>query len=209
MEENLAVYETLRAHILQKENQIANETIYMYVTYFALLTVGSIWNSWISLLPFLILIVFQSMVNSDQWAITRASIYIRVFFESKRNDIHWESLHQDSFCIAVFTGATSRTIGWYICKWGAAILSLLSFLAILVPILHGANYQLNEISSYLTAEIVIAFILCMIAIYVNIQYFASRDEQSRNQKLAQAICDFYAKAAKESVSIPDISNSEN
>lgn len=131
------------------------------------------------------------------------------FFESKRNDIHWESLHQDSFCLAMFTGATSRTIGWYICKWGAAILSLLSFLAILVAILHGANYQLNEISSYLTAEIVIAFFLCMIAIYINIQYFASRDEQSRNQKLAQAICDFYTKAAKESVSFPDISNSEN
>lgn len=31
MNENIAVYEALRAHILQKESQIANETIYMSI----------------------------------------------------------------------------------------------------------------------------------------------------------------------------------
>lgn len=95
MNENIAVYEALRAHILQKESQIANETIYMYVTYFALLAIGSIWSSWFSLVPFFSLIVFQSMINGDQWAITKASAYIKIFFEEPRDDIHWEQLHHD------------------------------------------------------------------------------------------------------------------
>lgn len=192
MKENLVVYEALRAHILQKQNQIANETIYMYVTYFALLTVGSIWDNWIYLLSFLTLIVFQSLINSDQWAITRASVYIRIFFEEKHYGIHWESLHQDS---DVFSGAIIRTIGWYFSKCGATILSLISFIYTFFTILHEVNYQLNSITFYLAAKIIFAFFLCMLTIHVNIQYFSSRDEQGVNlKKFTEAVRDFYEKS---------------
>lgn len=114
MNENIAVYEALRAHILQKESQIANETIYMYVTYFALLAIGSIWSSWFSLVPFFSLIVFQSMINGDQWAITKASAYIKIFFEEPRDDIHlvhlqmWRNHFVCSLFFVYFTPYTSR-----------------------------------------------------------------------------------------------------
>lgn len=82
MEEDLSVYVALREHILQKEGQIANETIYMYVTYFALLAIGSIWKNWMSLLPFVGLIVFQTMINEEEWEIGKASVYIKVFLKN-------------------------------------------------------------------------------------------------------------------------------
>lgn len=191
MNENIAVYEALRAHILQKESQIANETIYMYVTYFALLAIGSIWSSWFSLVPFFSLIVFQSMINGDQWAITKASAYIKIFFEEPRDDIHWEQLHHDIFLLSVVNGTINRTIGWYIYKCGATILSVLSFLSILLPILHDVDYQFNLISAYLAVRIVAALILCMITVYMNKQYFPLRDERDTNQSLVTAIRTFY------------------
>lgn len=191
MQENIAVYEALRAHILEKENQIANETVYMYVTYFALLAVGSIWNSWISLVPFFSLIVFQSMINSDQWSITKASTYIKVFFEEPYKNIHWESLHHDTFCMSVLNEKLNKTVGWYISKWGATTLSFLSFLSILFPELHEANYNFYGIPSFSTVRIVIAAILCVITIYVNKQYFPVRNEKNGNLQLENAIRAFY------------------
>lgn len=194
MQEDIAVYEALRAHIIEKEGQISNETIYMYVTYFALLAVGNIWSNWFSLVPFFSLIVFQSMINSDQWSITKASTYIRVFFEEPFKKIHWESLHQDTFCLSVLEGKINRTIGWYISKWGATILSFLSLFSILLPVLHDVDYNFYDISPFMTAQIVIAVILCSITIYVNKQYFSLRNEQGANLQLENAIRAFYKKS---------------
>ncbi len=106
MKEDISVYNALREHILHTENQISNETIYMYVTYFALLVIGNIWDEWMSLASFIDLIVFQSMINGDQWSVTKASIYITIFFETKHRGIHWELLHQDPEYKSVF----SRTV---------------------------------------------------------------------------------------------------
>ena len=94
--ENLIVYQSIREHILQKETEVTNELTYMYVTYFGLLVSGAIWSSWLSLVSFIDLIVFQAMINRSQLSITKATMYIQIFFEEKRGDIHWESLHQDS-----------------------------------------------------------------------------------------------------------------
>lgn len=208
MKENIAVYESLRAHILQKESQIVNETIYMYVTYFAVLTVGSIWNSWFSLLPFFSLIVFQSMINTDQWAITKASTYIRVFFEEPRNDIHWESLHYDTFCLSVLNSTCNKTIGAYIYKWGTTTLALLSLLSILIPILNETNYQVLTIPSYEVVRMLVAFILFMVTVYVNKQYFLLKSGQGADQQLANAIGEFYRKSVNESSSAPNMQNLE-
>lgn len=209
MEENVAVYTALREHILQKENQIANETIYMYVTYFALLAIGSIWNSWFSLVSFISLIVFQSMINGDQFAVTKASLYIRIFFETKRNDIHWEQLHQDPYCLSVISGTVNKTVGWYICKYGATILSILSFLSIIIPILHDSNYHLYALTSVETIRSIIAFILCSITIYMNKLYFTLRDNKNSNEKLAQAIEAFYKTVKEESISNISTMKAEN
>ena len=102
MEESISVYESLRENILHEEDRISNETIYMYVTYFALLTVSSLWNSWLSMVSYIVLIVFQSMINSSIWSIKKSSIYIKIFFETKNNNIHWESLHTDPDYVSVY-----------------------------------------------------------------------------------------------------------
>ena len=82
--ENLIVYQSIREHILQKETEVTNELTYMYVTYFGLLVSGAIWSSWLSLVSFIDLIVFQAMINRSQLSITKATMYIQIFFEEKR-----------------------------------------------------------------------------------------------------------------------------
>ena len=134
------------------------------------------------------------MINSDQWSITKASTYIRVFFEEPFKKIHWESLHQDTFCLSVLEGKINRTIGWYISKWGATILSFLSLFSILLPVLHDVDYNFYDISPFMTAQIIIAVILCSITIRMNKQYFSLRNEQGANLQLENAIRDFYKKS---------------
>lgn len=191
MQEDIAVYEALRAHILQKECQIANETIYMYVSYFALLAIGSIWNDWISLLPFLVLIVFQSMINEEEWEICKASMYIKTFFEKQRKDIHWESLHEFQSYSLVFSNIIHKTIGWYISKCSAIILSVLSFVCILLPILHNYNYQILNVSFAPTARIIFAGLLMTVTIWINRKFFSIRENEKLKSKLAEAIKEFY------------------
>lgn len=192
MKESMSVYEALREHILQKECQITNEIIYMYVTYFALLTIASIWNDWMSLMTFIDLIVFQSLINEEQWEIGKASVYIEIFFEKQYDDIHWETLHRDPFYIAVFSGSIRKTIGWYISKCGSSILSILSFLSIFIRILHASSYQLFSISFDPAMRIVLAFLLCMITICVNRQYFSVREGERLKRSLTEAIKEFHA-----------------
>lgn len=191
MGENIAVYEALREHILHREDEITNEIIYMYVTYFALLTVGAIWSSLISLVAFIDLIVFQSMINSSQWSITKASIYIRIFFETQRNDMHWELLHTDEAYSFVYS-AINRNAGWYIRKYGSTFLALISFLSILFPALYTANWNFHALPSGTAIQIMIAFILCALTIHVNRLYFSLRDDNSlAAQKLTHVIQTFY------------------
>ena len=80
MKENIAVYETLRNSIVSCEERIANEKIYMYVVYFAMLAF-SFERSWMILVSYLVLIVFQTLINGDRMAVEKASTYIRIFFE--------------------------------------------------------------------------------------------------------------------------------
>lgn len=139
MAERLEEYEAIRAHILQKEEDVTQITIYMYVSYFTLLAIAQIWDSWVSLISFIALIVFQSLVNRSQLAITKAAIYIRVFFESNKN-IHWESMNLYLPFIKAHD-AINKSIGWYICKYGATILGCISLLYISLPALSAYKKQ--------------------------------------------------------------------
>lgn len=198
MKENLVVYSALRDHILHKEDQISNETIYMYVTYFALLAVGSIWNQWVALATFIDLIVFQSMINGDQWSIIKASIYIKTFFETKSDDIHWESLHTYPYYQSVFGETIRKTVGWNICKRGAEILSVFSFLSILFSELSKCNYSYQNILPGAAIRIALAFFLLLTTIFVNKQYFSLRGNRDMDKKLEQVMDEFYGKAERES-----------
>ena len=165
----------------------------MYVTYFALLSIGAIWNSWISLVTFISLIVFQSMINSDQWSITSASIYIRIFFEEQRNDIHWELLHADSMFSLAYEAA-NENLGWYFRKYGASFLAMFSLLAILLPPLRESGFNFYNLSLSDLIQIMFAFILCILTIYVNHLYFSLRNNNGNNaQRLSDAVRLFYDK----------------
>lgn len=192
IQENIVVYEALREHILHKEDEMTNETIYMFVTYFALLAAGNIWNSWLSLISFIDLIVFQSIINESQWSVTKASMYIITFFESKRNDIHWELLHHDPFYLSVWK-ETNVNIGWYIYRFGTSLLSIISLLTILIPPLHSANYQFNALPTTATAQIFIAIALCLVTVYINTLYFSVQGNKELHGKVEQAIIEFYNK----------------
>ena len=206
MKEDLTVYQALRAHILQKEGDVTNEVIYMYVTYFALLSVGAIWNNWVCLLSFVDLIVFQSMINSSQWSITKASIYIRVFFEAQYDNIHWETFHQDDYYQSVYN-ATNRNIGWYFRKFGAAVLSVISFLSILLPALHEAGYNFYAIPSIAAVQMTLALILCGLTVYVNSRFLMVQDDKSpATNELHKAIEKFHDHILHEGAHPQDLLN---
>ena len=151
----------------------------MYVIYFTILTISSSSSaliSWAILITFIDLIVFQSMINNELWALKKASIYINVFFESKRNDIHWELLHIDRGYDETYN-RTNKKIGWYIYKYSAAFLALISLLATLfseiyVFILEKSVYILSPVSSVI--KIILSIILCILTIHINKSYFRIR-----------------------------------
>lgn len=187
MKEDLAVYQALRENILHKERIYIDLTINMYITYFALLAAGVFWSSWLSLISFLDLIVFQSMINSNQWSLSKASFYISEFFEKEYDNIHWESLHRyKTYCInyASFT----RNIGWYICKLGASFLAVISFSAILFPNLIATKWDFIALSPIVTVQICIALALCLLTIYINAIYIRMRnDPQYCDERISDII----------------------
>ena len=79
MDENLVVYETVRNEILRVQESTTNETIYMYVAYITLFSIGFSYN-WVFLASFIVLIVFQALINKDWWEMRKCSIFIRTFF---------------------------------------------------------------------------------------------------------------------------------
>ncbi len=79
IEEKMEEYEALRNEILRLQTAVSNETIYMYVIYFALLAFG-FQNKYALLASFIVLIVFQAMISKEWWLIFKCSTYIKVFF---------------------------------------------------------------------------------------------------------------------------------
>ncbi len=174
MNENIAEYEALREYILQKEGEITNVTIYMYVTFFALISIGSIWNSWLYMTTFVDLIVFQSMINGSELSITKASIFIRVFFEENRPDIHWESLHNDEAFINIYN-KVNHDLGWYVRKFGASLLAIISLFSILLKILSSSKWDIYVLTLNQIAQIIVALGLWVLTIHVNCLYFKTRN----------------------------------
>ena len=163
--EQLAEYEALRNSIISCENKISNETIYMYIAYFALAAFG-FEQIWVLFLSYLVLIVFQTMVNEDRVNIERTSTYIRVFFED-RYDIHWEHLNADGKHMDVFR-KYYRTIGWYITKFGPSILAFLSTICIVRILLNKDN---SSTISVTIAQLMIAILLFHTVLYLNRKYY--------------------------------------
>lgn len=78
--EEIAVYEALRNSIVSIEERVINTKCYMYVLYFTLLGFGLEFPH-LLIISYLVLIVFQTMINGDKLGAEKASAYIRIFFE--------------------------------------------------------------------------------------------------------------------------------
>lgn len=93
MDERIEVYQTIRDEIIAMEELRRNVWIYMYILFCTLFALGLEWSNYFFLVTYIVLIPFQCMINDYQWAISKMSIYIRIFFENANKGINWESLH--------------------------------------------------------------------------------------------------------------------
>jgi len=197
-EESDLVYQTLRDTIIHCEDRIRTAEIYMYTVYFTLVGLGFSFNRHLLLLAFFVLIVFQSMVNSDRIAIVRVSSYIRVFFETPRNDMHWESINMDPNHQMVYS-ALHRDIGWRANVEGTAILSVATFFIVLYKMVDAYDYTMKNILGRDWIELMVALFLSGMAIYINTRRYI--DKGSTNHKLETidaSINKFYVKCCNES-----------
>ena len=186
MDENLVVYETVRNEILRVQESTTNETIYMYVAYITLFSIGFSYN-WVFLASFIVLIVFQALINKDWWEMRKCSIFIRTFFEEQRDDIHWESLHVFKHCQTVRSLQDSE-IGWKLYKWSSTFLATISLISLVFTTFNKSD---PNVSSTEITILVVGSILFCIAVYVNILFSYKSDEKEAN--LRECIKDFFEK----------------
>ena len=120
--ENPAVYESLRNGIIATQGTRANYIVYMYSVYAIIFGIGVERSSIYFVVALIILISFQAKINRCKYTISRISAFIRVFFEEKQNDIHWEeaNIHEstsefkkkmDSKLSSVLSGTSSLQLG--------------------------------------------------------------------------------------------------
>lgn len=193
IQENIVVYEALRNTVLHCEDGIRNAKIYMYTVYFALMSFGFKYRL-LFLISFVVLIAFQAMINQDRLAIQRASSYIRVFFETKRDDMHWSLLNKDKSHATTYT-EQYKNIGWYIDFAGASILSAFSFLIILITNLYYCRFRICKVPTIAWLEIVFAILLCGLTIYTNKKsYIVSTKNNAAIKIIDASVEDFYNRA---------------
>lgn len=190
-EEELSVYEALRNSIVSAEERVINTKCYMYVLYFTLLGFGLEFPH-LLMVSYLVLIVFQTMINGDKLGAEKASTYIRVFFEESRA-IHWESLHKDSKHYQVYKKAT-RDIGWYIDKYSATILSAISSILFTLSV-----FQKSIGDCVLPLDVVslfVSYLLCGLAVYINLKQYSNNGKATG--EIEETIREFKATCYKES-----------
>lgn len=191
MKENLVVYDALRDQILQCQSIIINETINMYLVYFALFSLGFSYI-WLFLVSFIVLLVFQSMINCHLWEVRKATKYIEIFFEIPRCDIHWEKLHRYDIYQSAVSKSKIRNMDWYIRNNGSLFLAILSLLSFSSVSIYNNGFQIQDLPITDIIGIASALILCLLVIHVNRLFFRI-DSMGRNEddELTAAIRAFY------------------
>lgn len=165
MKEDKVEYEAIRNEIIRLQDSITNETIYMYVTYITLFSIGFSYI-WGFLASFIVLVVFQSMINENQWELKKCSIFLKVFFEECYGDMHWERLHTFKYYKTIRTIRENK-LGWKIYKWSSSFLALISLLALMFTIIKqvGINVSTYEVLVFLTSFCFVSLIL-----YINASF---------------------------------------
>lgn len=185
--ENIAVYETLRNHIISCEDRISNERISMYVVYFALLAFAVNYG-WLILVSYLVLIVFQTLINMDRILISKASIYIKKFFE-KDGDIHWETWHRNKYFKAY--RKNYKNFAWWVNEISASLLAVVSFAALLISSFQ--EYKIDELPTEIVVEIIFAAVLSCFIVYINLSFYHKLKsiKKDLNKSAKKLYNDFY------------------
>lgn len=186
--ENMAVYETLRNHIISCEDRISNERISMYVVYFALLAFAVNYG-WLILVSYLVLIVFQILISMDRIMISKASIYIKKFFE-KDGDIHWETWHCDEYFKAY--RKKYKNVAWWVNEIATSLLAVVSFGALLITSFQ--EYKIDELPAGLVVEIFSGAVLSCFIVYINLSFShkLASIEKELDKSVEKLYNDFYA-----------------
>lgn len=164
LKESDMVYESLRDTIAHYEDGMRSSRHCMYSVYF-IMVAFAFQQRWVFLLSFLVLISFQSMINCDRLAVERMSAYIRIFFESKRDDIHWEALNKDSRHTSVYR-TIFRDFGWSINTASASLLAGASLIGMVTATFeaYGNNYRAFPPDAWVgmcTALLLFFLVLCI------------------------------------------------
>ena len=115
------------------------------------------------MVSFVVLIIFQTLINEDRIAIEKVSAFIRVFFENPREDIHWETLNKDIDAMK-FYNKRIRNLGWYINKTGSSFLAIISFATLTINLFQADGLQLTVFSKI---QMALGLILVASVIYIN------------------------------------------
>lgn len=178
--ERLEVYSALRDEAIRLQGEQNSFVLGMYTIYAALLAVGS------NKLPFLFatyipILSFQAMINYKNWQIAKVSLYIRVFFEEKRNDMHWSTLHSYKEYLRLHDKMTFSLEGIFR-NAGALLLSLLTTILIIYNsffpyTLYSSDASkdfLSILSIFVPTEFLYLFLtllLLFLCCWFNIRYF--------------------------------------
>lgn len=194
IQENMVVYESLKNSALHCEDGISNARLQMYTVYFVMLPFSFAYHG-IFLVIFIVLIAFQTIINTEKIAIERISSYIQVFFEEKRDDIHWSLLNKDSIHLDSYS-KQYKNLGWYINIYTSSILAVISLVS-MIAVHARQSLTTPNIPISVWIQIGLVFILCIVSIVVNRRYYDYKTGRKMISALDKSIQDFYERKCEE------------
>lgn len=85
-------YSALRNEIVSMQERENNAYLTLYTTFAVMFVAGIEISNRILPVAFIVIIVFQCLINDYFWSVEKISTYIRLFYEPD-NNAHWESMH--------------------------------------------------------------------------------------------------------------------
>lgn len=145
IKENLCVYESIRNEIISMEMMQRTLWIAMYASYLTVFVLAIERSYYLLFITYIVLVPIQAQILRYKGAIIRLSNYIKIFFESERDDIHWESF-QSSKEMKKYWNIYSKNLANMLCKLSPLFLGGVSAIVFGGYKLHGYIKASNTIS---------------------------------------------------------------
>ena len=207
--ERMEVYSALRDEAIRLQGEQSSFILAIYTIYAALLAVG-MHRTPVLFATYMPILGFQSMINYKSWQIAKVSLYIRVFFENRRWDMHWSGLHAYDEYLHIHKKMTQSLEG-ILRNTGSIILSSLSTILVIYQRLSIYNltdltmvnrdYIANIMSAILheAGYILPAIVLCGFCFYLNICFFTYGKKKRRAKSMCVRVLNGVIRRNKESI----------